>query len=230
MRMFGSVSNCARTPPMLLPVAPRPCSVSRASMSTPPQPARARCQAMLAPTIPAPAITTFAVFMPAPFYTRLGGAAVVQCAPWDRGDPRTPDAEHARPRPPHGDLPAASAADLAPAAGIPRPHPPLRRAPLRHPPAVQRGRPREDPAGDRDPVRVGPGRAAGGAGAEAALAAHAAHGRRPAAQPRAARHRPAGHLLARRELDSRRRAHLRPDAGVHPWRGRRGARPEGPPL
>ncbi len=34
MRMLTSVANCARTPPMLLPVDPRPWRVSRSITST----------------------------------------------------------------------------------------------------------------------------------------------------------------------------------------------------
>src|SRR5579864_1109410 len=60
MRMFTSVANCARTPPMLFPVEPFPCCVSRSITSTLRQPASVRCQAMLEPTMPPPMITTSA--------------------------------------------------------------------------------------------------------------------------------------------------------------------------
>src|SRR5580658_5843608 len=59
--MLGLVANCARTPPMLLPVDPLPWCDSRSRMSTLRKPASVRCHAMLAPTIPPPTITTSAV-------------------------------------------------------------------------------------------------------------------------------------------------------------------------
>ncbi len=61
--MLGAVANCARTPPMLLPVEPLPWCDSRSTMSTLWQPSSVRCQAMLEPTIPPPIITTSAVCM-----------------------------------------------------------------------------------------------------------------------------------------------------------------------
>src|SRR5882724_1532271 len=61
--MFTGVENCARTPPMLLPVEPFPCELSRSITSTFLQPASVRCQAMLEPTMPPPIITTSAVCM-----------------------------------------------------------------------------------------------------------------------------------------------------------------------
>src|SRR5262249_1150268 len=59
--MFTGVENCARTPPILLPVEPFPCALSRSTTSTFLQPAAVRCQAMLDPTIPPPIITASAV-------------------------------------------------------------------------------------------------------------------------------------------------------------------------
>ena len=59
----AGVANCARTPPMLLPVEPLPCELSRSMTSTFLQPASVRCQAMLAPTMPPPMMTTSAVCM-----------------------------------------------------------------------------------------------------------------------------------------------------------------------
>src|SRR5215831_7947415 len=61
--MFTGVENCARTPPMLLPVDPLPCELSRSMTSTFLQPACVRCQAMLEPTMPPPMMTTSAVCM-----------------------------------------------------------------------------------------------------------------------------------------------------------------------
>src|SRR5262249_19792145 len=61
--MFTGVENWARTPPMLLPVDPLPCELSRSITSTFLQPACVRCQAMLEPTIPPPMMTTSAVCM-----------------------------------------------------------------------------------------------------------------------------------------------------------------------
>src|ERR1700730_6261044 len=59
--MFTGVENCARTPPMLLPVEPLPCADSRSRTRTPRQPADVRWYAMLDPTIPPPMMTTSAV-------------------------------------------------------------------------------------------------------------------------------------------------------------------------
>src|SRR5579859_4541486 len=59
--MLTGVANCARTPPMLLPVEPLPWALSRSSTITFLHPALVRCQAMLEPTIPPPMITTSAV-------------------------------------------------------------------------------------------------------------------------------------------------------------------------
>src|SRR4051794_3044156 len=61
--MFTGVENCARTPPILLPVEPFPCEVSRSITSTFLHPACVRCHAMLEPTMPPPMITTSAVCM-----------------------------------------------------------------------------------------------------------------------------------------------------------------------
>src|SRR5438270_88864 len=61
--MFTGVENCARTPPILLPVDPFPCELSRSITSTFLHPACVRCQAMLEPTIPPPIMTTSAVCM-----------------------------------------------------------------------------------------------------------------------------------------------------------------------
>src|SRR5580765_1499115 len=61
--MFTGVENWARTPPMLLPVEPLPCELSRSMTSTLLQPACVRCQAMLEPTMPPPMMTTSAVCM-----------------------------------------------------------------------------------------------------------------------------------------------------------------------
>src|SRR5438270_12128377 len=66
--MFTGVENCARTPPMLLPVEPFPCELSRSMTSTLLQPACVRCHAMLEPTMPPPMITTSAVCMLFGFY------------------------------------------------------------------------------------------------------------------------------------------------------------------
>src|SRR5215471_18727379 len=55
------VANWARTPPMLLPVEPLPCELSRSMTRTLRQPAVVRWYATLDPTIPPPTITTSAV-------------------------------------------------------------------------------------------------------------------------------------------------------------------------
>src|SRR5262245_28394043 len=59
--MFTGVENWARTPPMLFPVDPLPCELSRSMTRTLLQPACVRCQAMLEPTMPPPMMTTSAV-------------------------------------------------------------------------------------------------------------------------------------------------------------------------
>src|SRR5215813_12002077 len=59
--MLTGVENCARTPPMLLPVEPLPCALSRSMTRTLFDPAAVKCQAILEPTIPPPAMTTSAV-------------------------------------------------------------------------------------------------------------------------------------------------------------------------
>src|SRR5258708_301946 len=61
--MLTGVANCARTPPILLPVDPLPWELSRSSSKTFLQPAVVRCHAILEPTIPPPMITTSAVCM-----------------------------------------------------------------------------------------------------------------------------------------------------------------------
>src|SRR5208337_2355419 len=61
--MLTGVENCARTPPMLLPVDPLPSAVSRSITRTFLQPAATRWYAMLEPTIPPPMRTTSAVCM-----------------------------------------------------------------------------------------------------------------------------------------------------------------------
>src|SRR5260370_29229710 len=61
--MLTLVENCARTPPMLLPVEPLPCELSRSITKTLLHPAAVRCQAILDPTIPPPTMTTSAVCM-----------------------------------------------------------------------------------------------------------------------------------------------------------------------
>src|SRR5258708_6132310 len=61
--MLTGVENCARTPPILLPVDPLPWELSRSSSKTFLQPAVVRCHAILEPTIPPPMITTSAVCM-----------------------------------------------------------------------------------------------------------------------------------------------------------------------
>src|ERR1051326_2699748 len=61
--MFTVVENCARTPPMLLPVEPFPCELSRSITSTFLQPPCVRYQAMLEPTMPPPIMTTSALCM-----------------------------------------------------------------------------------------------------------------------------------------------------------------------
>src|ERR1051325_2800995 len=61
--MFTGVENCARTPPILLPVEPFPWELSRSITSTFLQPWRVRCHAMLDPTMPPPMMTTSAVCM-----------------------------------------------------------------------------------------------------------------------------------------------------------------------
>src|SRR6478609_4341535 len=61
--MLTGVENWARTPPMLLPVEPLPCELSRSMTSTLLQPACVRCHAMLEPTMPPPMMTTSAVSM-----------------------------------------------------------------------------------------------------------------------------------------------------------------------
>src|ERR1700731_3290706 len=61
--MYTGVENCARTPPILLPVDPFPCELSRSITSTLLQPACVRCHAMLEPTMPPPMMTTSAVCM-----------------------------------------------------------------------------------------------------------------------------------------------------------------------
>src|SRR5581483_3298500 len=63
MRMFTAVVNCARTPPMLLPVEPLPWWLSRSITRTSRQPASVKCHATEDPTIPPPMITTSAVSM-----------------------------------------------------------------------------------------------------------------------------------------------------------------------
>ena len=57
----ASVANCARNPPIALPVLPRPARSFRSSTSTSRQPRAARWYATLAPITPAPTTTTSAV-------------------------------------------------------------------------------------------------------------------------------------------------------------------------
>src|SRR5664279_2001391 len=77
--MLTGVENWARTPPMLLPVDPLPCAVSRSITSTFVQPSATRWQAMLDPTIPPPIRTTSAVYMRVAIVTAEARRRTHQC-------------------------------------------------------------------------------------------------------------------------------------------------------
>src|SRR5579859_112795 len=90
--MLTGVANWARTPPMLLPVEPLPCELSRSMTRTFLQPASVKCQAMLEPTMPPPMITTSAVCM-SQCYTQRNLAPLLCSRSFVQGNRRADEAE-----------------------------------------------------------------------------------------------------------------------------------------